>query len=141
MKVAFNDTIRTPLKNRKPLKDFLNLLAKSEKQDFSELNYIFCSDEELLEINKRFLNHNYYTDIITFNLSANNNDLIIGEIYISIDRVKENAKTYNTSVAMELHRVIFHGILHLCGYKDKTHDQKRKMTQKENHYLKKYFTS
>lgn len=141
MKVAFNDTIRTPLKNRKALKDFLNLLAKSEKQDFSELNYIFCSDEELLEINKRFLNHNYYTDIITFNLSANNNDQIIGEIYISIDRVKENAKTYKTNVAMELHRVIFHGILHLCGYNDKTPDQKSKMTQKENHYLKKYFTN
>jgi rRNA maturation RNase YbeY len=139
MKIGFNDAIRTPLKNRKALKSFLNLLAKSEKQDFGELNYIFCSDEELLEINKRFLKHNYYTDIITFNLSPINNNLIIGEIYISIDRIRENAKTYNTSVAMELHRVIFHGILHLCGYNDKTSDQKSKMTQKENQYLKKYF--
>ncbi len=139
MKIGFNDAIRTPLKNRKALKSFLTLLAKSEKQDFSELNYIFCSDEELLDINKRFLNHNYYTDIITFNLSATENDLMIGEIYISIDRVKENANTYNTSVITELHRVIFHGILHLCGYNDKTSDQKTKMTQKENQYLKKYF--
>lgn len=139
MKIGFNETIKTPLKNRKSLKRFLNLLAKYENQEFSEINFIFCTDEELLEINKSFLNHNYYTDIITFNLSAKKNDPIIGEIYISIDRIKENSKTYKTRLTMELHRVIFHGVLHLCGYNDKTPVQKSKMTQKENYYLQTYF--
>lgn len=139
MKIGFNETTKTPLKNRKSLKRFLNLLAKYENQEFSEINFIFCTDEELLEINKSFLNHNYYTDIITFNLSAKKNDPITGEIYISIDRIKENSKTYKTRLTMELHRVIFHGVLHLCGYNDKTPVQKSKMTQKENYYLQTYF--
>lgn len=138
MKIGFNIIKRTPLKKRIALKKFLKQLAENENQQFNELNYIFCSDEELLVINKRFLNHDYYTDIITFNLSASKYEPITGEIYISIDRILENAKTYNTTTERELHRIIFHGLLHLCGYNDKTPLQKSAMTKRENYYLKKY---
>ena len=102
----------------------------------ASLQFIFCSDDFLLDINKQYLKHNYYTDIITFNLGA---DVIEGEIYISIDRVKENAANYNTSFKRELHRVIFHGVLHLCGYKDKLNEEKMIMRAKEVRYLQEYF--
>lgn len=139
MKIGFTIIKRTPLGKRIALKNFLKQLADNEKQEFNELNYIFCSDKELLDINKRFLNHDYYTDIITFNLSASKYEPITGEVYISIDRIRENATTYNTTIERELHRVIFHGILHLCGYNDKTPPQKSEMTKRENHYIKIYF--
>ncbi len=90
-----------------------------------------------MEINKHFLNLNYYTDIITFDLS--DPDYIFAEIYISIDRVKDNAKIFNTSFKSELHRVIFHGVLHLCGYKDKSKPEKEKMRAKEDFYLTNYY--
>lgn len=138
MKIAFDIVKPTPLNKRKELKEFLKLISQKENQLFSSINYIFCSDEELLGINQKFLQHDYYTDIITFNLTDNKHNPIIGEVYISIDRVKDNAKIYNTSLQQELHRVVFHGILHLCGYKDKTKAQKTIMTQKENLYLKLY---
>ena len=100
------------------------------------LHYIFCTDEYLLKINQRFLKHDYYTDIITFDLSETNK--IYGEVYISVDRLKENAAKYNTSSSDELHRLLFHGAIHLCGYKDKTVKEKRVMTEKEDVYLKLY---
>ena len=103
----------------------------------AELQYIFCSDDRLLEINKQFLNHDYYTDIITFNLSGANQP-INAEIYISVDRVRENAGDFNSSVPMELHRVIFHGALHLCGYKDKTRKDQTEMRKMEDKYLEMY---
>ena len=101
------------------------------------MNYIFCNDKRLLDINQQYLKHDYYTDIITFNLSEEDNK-ITGEIYISVDRVKENAELLGLSTAAELHRVIFHGALHLCGYKDKTSGEKVKMRGKEDYYLFKY---
>ena len=102
------------------------------------LNYVFCTDEELLAINNQFLSHDFYTDIITFDLSETKG-MKIGEIYISIDRVRENASIHNTSFKLELHRVIFHGVLHLCGYKDKSKEQKRLMRKMEALHLNTYF--
>ena len=124
------------LTQREYLKVFIGELFKKEKKALLNLNYIFCSDKRLLEINKQYLNHDYYTDIITFDLSETNET--IGEIYISIDRVKDNAKINGTSFRSELHRVIFHGALHLCGYGDKKPKEKALMTEKENKYLSLY---
>jgi len=103
------------------------------------LNYIFCDDGYLLEKNQQFLNHNTLTDIITFDLSEHDDELQ-GEIYISVDRVRENANKFAADYNTELHRVIFHGTLHLCGYKDKKKADKELMTQMENDCLQKYFT-
>ena len=103
------------------------------------MNYIFCSDEYLLEVNNNFLQHDFYTDIITFDLSLSKTSPTIGEIYISVDRVKENAITHKTSFELELHRVIFHGALHLCGYKDKTKKDALLMRDKEEDCLSMYF--
>ena len=124
------------LTHRENLKVFIGGLFKKEKKALLNLNYIFCSDKRLLEINKQYLNHDYYTDIITFDLSDSSETT--GEIYISIDRVKDNAKTNGTSFKSELHRVIFHGALHLCGYGDKKPKEKALMTEKENKYLSLY---
>lgn len=125
------------LRNRKHLKEFIPGIFRREKTKLRQLNYIFCSDEYLLDINREYLSHDYYTDIITFDLSTTGTG-ITGEIYISIDRVKENAKQAGTSIREELHRVIFHGALHLCGYKDKLKADKHLMTQMENKYLNLY---
>ncbi len=124
--------------DRNRLKDFIHFLFINEKRALQTLSYVFCSDEYLLEYNKAYLNHNTLTDIISFELSGKN-EPIIGDIYISIDRIRENATLHQTTFTKELHRVIFHGALHLCGYKDKTKDQQKLMRQKEEEYLKTYF--
>jgi len=126
------------LSNRKQLKEFLVKLARTEGSKLHSLNFVFCSDQYLFKINKKFLNHSYYTDIITFPLSIPGRP-ITAEIYISTDRVRENAKTFKTSLTSEAHRVIFHGVLHLCGFKDKSPGDIDKMRQKENKYLTLYF--
>jgi probable rRNA maturation factor len=125
---------------RANLKAFLFTLFKAEGIKVEAINYIFCSDDYLFSINKEYLNHYTYTDIVTFPLSEKNQP-VISDIFISIDRVKENAGHFSSTFKRELHRVIFHGALHLCGYNDKTKTQKRKMTERENHYLKLYFVS
>jgi probable rRNA maturation factor len=125
------------LRDRTRLKAFLRLLFQKEKGRLADIQYIFCSDDRLLEINKQFLNHDYYTDIITFNLSEANQP-INAEIYISVDRVRENAREFNSSIQRELHRVIFHGALHLCGYKDKTRTDQTEMRKMEEKYLRLY---
>ncbi|HQX72742.1 MAG TPA: rRNA maturation RNase YbeY [Chitinophagaceae bacterium] len=125
------------LENRGALKFFIESIFKKEKRPLSSINYIFCSDKRLLEINQQFLKHDYYTDIITFDLSDTNS--IHAEVYISIERVKENAKSLGSSFKAELHRVIFHGALHLCGFRDKTKTEKEHMRQKEDVYLSRYF--
>lgn len=127
---------KTILKESNKLKQFIVQLFKKEKTSLQSIQYIFCSDDELLEINRQYLNHDYYTDIITFNLGE---AAVIGEVYISIDRVKDNAATYKTSFKRELHRVIFHGALHLCGYKDKLNAEEKIMRAKEDRYLQEYF--
>lgn len=125
------------LRDRKALKAFIEKVFKNEGRSLESLNYIFVSDKRLLEINRSFLNHDYYTDIISFDLSAGPS--ITGEIYISIDRILENAKTLDQSFRTELHRVIFHGALHLCGYKDKSPRDIKLMRQKEEECLTSYF--
>lgn len=126
------------LRKRTALKKFIESLFKKEGKNLETLNYIFCSDKFLLQINKDYLKHNFYTDIITFDLSETKTAPCIGEIYISIDRVKENARLFRLPVTQELHRVIFHGALHLCGYKDKSTRQKREMRNKEDECLANY---
>lgn len=128
------------LKNRAVLKSFLRRLAKKEKHRISSLNYVFCDDAHLLEINQGFLNHHDLTDIITFHFSEAPG-VIEGEIYISVPRVRENARSFHTTFTRELHRVIFHGLLHLCGYKDKLKSDQLVMRGKEDHYLDLYFKS
>jgi len=128
----------TSLTKRISLKIFITGIFKKEKKKLEDLTYIFCSDEYLLEINKCHLKHNYYTDIITFDLSEITGP-ITGEIYISIDRVRDNAKTLGVTIKEELHRVIFHGALHLCGYKDKTPIDAKQMRVAEDRCLKAYF--
>lgn len=124
--------------NRSELKQFLLALFKKEGQRVEAVNYIFCTDEYLLTLNQDYLNHNTLTDIITFQLSPVG-EALIADIYISIDRVRENSTTFQTGFKKELHRVIFHGALHLCGYKDKTKEQVKLMRSKEELYLDRYF--
>ncbi len=121
------------LKNRMLLKKWLTNVALEEKKRVGELNFIFCSDDYLLDINKRFLNHNYYTDVITFDYSEDN--LISGDIFISIDTVRVNAEEYRQFFENELFRVMVHGVLHLCDYDDHSDEEKRLMREKEDYYL------
>jgi len=139
-KIQFYFLDRKPtLKERTRLKLFIEKLFKTEKKRLSSLSYIFCSDKYLLGINKNFLRHDYYTDVITFDLSSSN-DKIEGEIYLSVDRIKDNAKIEGVSFKEELHRIVFHGALHLCGYRDKKTNEISEMRKKENDYLMKYQT-
>lgn len=139
-RVNFYNNDRAPiLKERKKLKSFIIELFSYEKKGLANLSYIFCSDEYLLGINNEFLKHNFYTDVVTFDLSANKKETI-GEVYISIDRVRDNANKMNEAFNRELHRVLFHAALHLCGYNDKKTLEIKKMKQKEDFYLKKYFS-
>lgn len=126
------------LANRRRLKRFIADIFKNEGKNLSSLNYIFCSDKYLLKINQDYLKHNYYTDIITFNLS-NSGTPLDGEVYISTDRVRDNAVKRSVTIREELHRVLFHGVLHLCGYEDKSKAEKKIMRRKEDYYLGKYF--
>ncbi len=121
------------LKDRSRLKKWIATTVEHEKGICGELNFIFTSDKYLLTINKEYLQHNYYTDIITFNY--NDGDQINGDIFISIDTVGNNSRLYNVSFYEELHRVIIHGVLHLLGYDDKTEVQEKQMREKENEYL------
>ncbi len=127
----FEDTESFDIKKEVVAK--INDLIKSEKKNKGEISFIFCSDKYLLEINKEYLQHDYYTDVITFDYSENN--IISGDIFISIDRVKENADTYKVSFENELYRVMLHGVLHLVGYNDKTKEEQKIMRQKEDEYL------
>lgn len=121
------------------VKETIRDLFKKEKTKLEQLRYIFCSDEYLLQINKEHLNHNYYTDIITFDLSETPK-ATTGEIYISVDRVRDNAQNYDVSFKHELLRVIFHGALHLCGYKDKSSKEEQLMRKAEDKYLQYYLS-
>ncbi|MES2893597.1 MAG: rRNA maturation RNase YbeY [Bacteroidota bacterium] len=139
MSIQFHNADRSfSLKNRRKLKAFIANLIKKEGFEAGDLSFISCSDPFLLDINRQFLRHDTYTDIITFPFSVAGQP-ISGEIYISIDRVRENATLFQTNTVLELHRVIFHGTLHLCGYQDKTSPQKKIMREKENQALVAYF--
>ena len=119
------------------LKLQIEQLFIKERVVLDSLSYVFCSDEYLLKINREFLNHDFYTDIITFDLSETQVG-VIGEIYISLDRVKENAAGLGISFSEELLRVLFHGALHLCGYRDKKKAEIMEMRKKEEQYLRLY---
>ena len=139
MNISFNFSSKISLEKRSVLKNFISFIFKSEHKLADSLTIVFCSDDFLLNINKSFLRHNYFTDIITFNLSEPNSKVIDGEIYISTDTIRDNAKTFQTTINEELHRVIFHGVLHLCGFADKSGKEKLQMTLKEDYYLDLYF--
>ncbi|HEX2609271.1 MAG TPA: rRNA maturation RNase YbeY [Flavisolibacter sp.] len=125
-------------KHRQKVKAFINRLLKKNHKRVEHINYIFCSDDYLLELNKTHLKHNTLTDIITFELSPKGEDLL-ADIYISIDRIRENASIFQSSFTRELHRVIFHGALHLCGYKDKSKQDAIMMRSLEEKWLDIYF--
>jgi len=120
-----------PIKTKKWIKN----TSFSEGYEVSQLNYIFCSDEYLLEINKQYLDHDYFTDIITFDNSEEDKQLE-GDIYISVDRVRDNAETFHTDFDSEMRRVLIHGLLHLVGYEDSSEALKTAMRAKEDEYLR-----
>lgn len=109
---------------------WLNQIVAKENAQLLSLTYVFCSDQKLIEINKQYLNHDYFTDVITFDLSESEG--IEGDVYISTDRVAEHAKEYSVSFEEELCRVVAHGLLHLLGFNDKTDEQKKTMRHKES---------
>lgn len=135
--VHFHFLSRYALKNRGLLKHFIEQIFNKEKTPLFEINIIFCDDQYLLSLNKQFLKHDYFTDILSFPLSAPGEPLI-AEIYISLDRVRENAREAGVFMREELHRVVFHGVLHFCGYKDKTARDIQLMRSMEDKYLDSY---
>jgi|SRR3569833_1264729 len=130
----FEEDIRFDLKNKNKVKAWVKSTIAAEGYQLQELNYIFCSDAYLLQINQQYLDHDTYTDIITFD-NSEKEKIITGDVFISIERVRDNAKKFNTGETNELHRVIIHGALHLLGYKDKKPADKAQMTSKEDQYL------
>ncbi|MAZ26759.1 MAG: rRNA maturation RNase YbeY [Cytophagaceae bacterium] len=131
--IEFNSQNDFKLPNEAIIDEWLNAVASSEGFKIDELGYVFCSDDFLWDINQKYLDHDTLTDIITFDYGFD--DVISGEIYISTDRVSENANDFNVAFADELKRVLVHGILHLCGYKDKTPDEAKLMRAKEDEYI------
>lgn len=118
---------------RSHLTDWIKSVITKEGKKTGELNFIFCSDAHLITINRQYLQHDDYTDIITFDYCENKK--VIGDIFISVDRIKENAEKFKVSFEAELHRVMIHGVLHLCGYKDKSPEDKKNMTRLEDESL------
>ena len=145
----FTETVDFSLRNRANIRKWLTIVGKKENHKIDSLNYIFCSDKFLLKLNQQFLKHDTYTDVITFDhaeikrqkskdKNQKRSNSISGEIFISIDRVKDNAKTLGFPFKNELHRVMVHGLLHLIGYSDKTAAKQKLMRAKEDVYLKVY---
>jgi len=132
----FEEDIQYNLKDKLKVKQWIKDTIAAEGFKLDELTYVFCSDEYLLQINQQYLDHDTYTDIITFDNSSEDK-VITGDIFISIERIRENAAKFNQSVTDELHRVVIHGALHLLGYKDKTAADSKNMTQMEDKYLDK----
>jgi rRNA maturation RNase YbeY len=130
----FSEKTRFKLANPKRTISWIRSVIRKEGAILNSINYIFCSDEYLKGINTQYLGHKTYTDIITFNYNPSEGNLE-GEVYISIDRVRENAKTFKSDFSTELHRVIIHGVLHLIGFDDKTKRERAHMREKEDTYL------
>ena len=130
----FTEDIEFTLNKKDKIRQWINYTAKSERYTIDTINYIFCSDDYLLNINKEYLDHDYYTDIITFD-NSEEEDKVLSDIFISIDRVKDNAENSQLNFDQELHRVIIHGLLHLIGYNDKNEEDKITMRSKEDHCL------
>lgn len=124
------------LKNKQKIRNWLSQAIYMENHVVGNINYIFCSDEQLLEINVKYLDHDYYTDIITFDYKENNR--VSGDLYLSTDRIIDNAKLNNISFDEEIIRVLIHGILHIIGYNDKSPNESKLMREKENFYINLY---
>jgi probable rRNA maturation factor len=135
----YKEDLEVPKFRRNVVKSWLNNAIICENKSLGDISFIFCSDDYLLKINKEFLDHDYYTDVITFDYVEG--DLIFGDIFISIERVKENSVLFNSTFLDELYRIFIHGVLHLLGYKDKSDSDKVLMTNKEDHYLKILFNN
>lgn len=131
--ISFNYEIDFELSNADKISKWLSSVILSEKFREGDINYIFCDDEYLLELNMEFLNHETLTDIISFDYTVGKE--LHGDIFVSVERVKENAKEFEVSFNEELNRVLVHGILHYCGYKDKVDEDTRVMREREDHYL------
>ena len=131
--VQFHSECDFELADSEEIIAWMESTAKKESKHIGALNYIFCDDEYLHKINVEFLDHDTLTDIITFDYCVGNE--LISDVYISVERVRENAKEFSDSFEDELSRVLIHGLLHLCGYKDKTDEESALMSQKENYYL------
>jgi rRNA maturation RNase YbeY len=136
--ISFNNEDKQfNLKNKTKLKSWVVKTIESKRKKAGDISFVFCSDAFLLEMNKEYLNHDTYTDIITFDYSKDDSKQpISGDIFISVDRVQENADKFSKTFEDELHRVIIHGVLHLLGYKDKTKIAKTAMTKQEDLCLK-----
>jgi len=132
--INFNYEIDFKLENETLFSNWISKVILSEKKKEGEISYIFCDDDFILEINKQYLNHDFYTDIISFDYSVGNE--LHGDVFISIERVQENAEDFNVTFNEELQRVIIHGILHYCGYKDKTNEEEILMRKKEDEKIK-----
>jgi len=133
--ITFQNTSKFKVKDLRKKKIWLNNISKNEGKEIENLNFLFVDDKEILKYNKKYLQHESYADIITFDNSLNNK--IAGDIVISLERVNENAKYYQVSYNYELERVMAHGLLHLLGYNDKNPEEKKIIRKKENHYLEK----
>lgn len=129
----FSDNISFDFKPKAFTKRWLKMVAESEGRKIGDISVIFCSDDYLLDINKKFIGHDYYTDIITFDYCEG--DVLSGDLFISIDSVKDNSAHFKTTFEEELNRVIVHGVLHLIGFDDHTPDDQAMMRSKENQYL------
>lgn len=130
----FKEDTSFELPEKHKVKTWLKSIVIQEGKQIGELSYIFCSDEYLLQVNREYLDHDYYTDIITFD-NAEEEEQIEGDIFVSIDRVRDNASMLQVPFEIELRRVLAHGVLHLCGYKDKSSDEEQLMRAKENFYI------
>lgn len=134
MAITFqSEGIDFPGIRKRDIKNWIKLVVDGYGKKIGEVNYLFCTDEKILEVNNQYLSHDFYTDIITFDYSEGNK--ISGDIFISLETVGTNSQKYNTNFMEELHRVIIHGILHLCGIDDKSDDDFRKMREAENRAL------
>ena len=135
----YDQDIRSGLKHKRILGQFINEMLFYYLKKSGQINYIFVSDNILLEMNQQHLQHDTYTDIITFDLSDTASHFILADIYISVERVRENAARFNVDYSTELTRVILHGARHLCGFSDKTKKQQAIMREKENEWMNQYF--
>lgn len=129
----FTEDITFPFKLKRLTSKWLKFVAHSEARRLGDISIIFCSDQYILDVNRKYLNHDYYTDIITFDYCEG--DLLSGDLFISVDSVRENAAFYGTAFENELNRVIVHGVLHLIGYDDHTEEEIAQMRSKEDFYL------
>lgn len=135
-KISFQSLLNGfTVRNKRNISEWLRYVVDNEGFTNGDIAIVCCSDDYLLEVNRSYLNHDYYTDIITFDYT--DNQVVSGDLMISVDRIRDHAVKYGVSFEDELHRVMVHGVLHLCGYKDKRKNDKELMTSKENHYLKK----